>query len=192
MPTNRLVTKEIVATYARALLDAANEAGGQDAVLEVLDQLEQIVGFTRSNMDLSAVLAGRNYAPEQRSIIVRNVFEGFNEVLVSVIAVMAERGDGSLLSRIWHSYEELIESEFDVAVADVTTAVALDDELRQVIIKKLETDLGRTVTLREHVDTSILGGIIMSAKGKRIDASVVSQLENARNVLKLSTDGGES
>ena len=33
--------------------------------------------------------------------------------------------------------------------------------------------------------------ILMSANGKRIDASVLSQLESARNVLKLSTDGGE-
>ena len=45
--------------------------------------------------------------------------------------------------------------------------------------------------LREHIDKSLLGGILMSANGKRIDASVLSQLESARNVLKLSTDGGE-
>ena len=67
----------------------------------------------------------------------------------------------------------------------------LDDRLREVITKKAEADLGTNVVLREHIDKSLLGGILMSANGKRIDASVLSQLESARNVLKLSTDGGE-
>ena len=44
---------------------------------------------------------------------------------------------------------------------------------------------------RQHLDASLLGGILMSVGGKRIDASVVSQLENARTVLKQSMDGGE-
>lgn len=192
MPTNRLVIKEEVATYATVMLDAAYEAGGQDAVLEVRDQAEQILGFIRSNMDLSEALEHSGYTSEQRGAIARNVFEGFNPVLVEVLGVMAERGDVSLLHRVLNAYEGQIGTKLNIAVVDVTTAVPLDDALRATIAKKAEADLGRTVVLRERVDKSILGGVIMNANGKRIDASVVSQLENARNVLKLSTDGGES
>ena len=89
------------------------------------------------------------------------------------------------------AYEEQIASKLNIAVVDVTTVVPLDDNLREIITKKAEADLGTNVVLREHIDQSLLGGITMSANGKRIDASVVSQLESARNVLKLSTDGGE-
>lgn len=191
MPTNRLVIKEEVATYASVLLDAAAEAGGQDAVLEVRDQAEQIVGFMRSNMDLSGALEDTGYTAEQRNEIARSVFVAFDPVLVDVLAVMAERGDIALFSRVLKSYEEQIESKLNIAVVDVTTVVPLDDGLREVIKKKAEADLGTEVVLREHIDKSILGGIIMSANGKRIDASVLSQLESARSVLKLSTDGGE-
>lgn len=191
MPTNRLVIKEEVATYASVLLDAAAEAGGQDAVLEVRDQAEQIVGFMRSNMDLSGALEDEGYTPEQRVEIARGVFASYDPVLVDVLAVMAERGDIALFSRVLKSYEEQIESKLNIAVVDVTTVVPLDDDLREVIRKKAEADLGTEVVLREHIDKSILGGVIMSANGKRIDASVLSQLESARSVLKLSTDGGE-
>ena len=191
MPTNRLVIKEEVATYASVLLDAAAEAGGQDAVLEVRDQAEQIVGFMRSNMDLSNALEDTSYTAEQRERIARGVFAPYDPVLVDVLAVMAERGDIALFSRVLRSYEEQIEGKLNIAVVDVTTVVPLDDSLREVIKKKAEADLGSEVVLREHIDKSILGGIIMSANGKRIDASVLSQLESARNVLKLSTDGGE-
>lgn len=191
MPTNRLVIKEEVATYASVLLDAAAEAGGQDAVLEVRDQAEQIVGFMRSNIDLSNALEDTSYTAEQRERIARGVFAPYDPVLVDVLAVMAERGDIALFSRVLRSYEEQIEGKLNIAVVDVTTVVPLDDSLREVIKKKAEADLGSEVVLREHIDKSILGGIIMSANGKRIDASVLSQLESARSVLKLSTDGGE-
>lgn len=191
MPTNRLVIKEEVATYASVLLDAAAEAGGQDAVLEVRDQAEQIVGFMRSNMDLSNALEDTSYTAEQRERIARGVFAPYDPVLVDVLAVMAERGDIALFSRVLRSYEEQIEGKLNIAVVDVTTVVPLDDSLREVIKKKAEADLGSEVVLREHINKSILGGIIMSANGKRIDASVLSQLESARSVLKLSTDGGE-
>jgi F-type H+-transporting ATPase subunit delta len=45
--------------------------------------------------------------------------------------------------------------------------------------------------LNESIDKSILGGIVMSINGKHIDASVISQLNKARQVLK-ETDGGEN
>lgn len=191
MPTNRQILKEKVATYSSVLLDGAYEAGGQDAVLEVRDQAERILRIARSNMDLSDALEDSSYTPEQRGQLVRNLFAECNPVLVDVLAVMAEREDFALLSRVWASYGEQLERKLNVTVVDVTTVVELDDHLREVITKKAEADLGTNVVLREHIDKSLLGGILMSANGKRIDASVLSQLESARNVLKLSTDGGE-
>lgn len=191
MPTNRHVQKEKVATYASVLLDAALAAGGQDAVLEVRDQAERIIRIMRSNMDLSSSLQDSSYTPEQRNSLARNVFAQAHPVLIDVLAVMAEREDFALLSRVWESYGEQVERKLNVTVVDVTTVVPLDDHLREVITKKSEADLGTKVVLRESIDKSLIGGILMSANGKRIDASMTSQLEAARNVLKHSTDGGE-
>ncbi|MEG0072846.1 MAG: ATP synthase F1 subunit delta [Raoultibacter sp.] len=191
MPTNRLVVKEEVATYAGVALQAAYEAGGQDSVLEVRDQMEQIVKALRSSMDLSSALADTSYTPQQKSALVQNVFADVNPILLDVLSVMATRGDFPLLRRVWESFEAQLEEKLDVCVVDVTTAVALDDGLRQVITNKAAADLGKNVVLREQVDATILGGIIMSAHGKRIDASVATQLESARTVLKTTTDGGE-
>lgn len=192
MPINRHVVREEVATYASVLLDGAYEAGGQSTVLEVRDQLESILRALRSSMDLSIMLEDdSSYTAEQRSQVVRSVFAECNPVLVDVLAVMAERGDGALLGRVWESYNGQLEQKLNVSIVDVTTVVALDDKLRDLIIKKTAADLGTDVVLREHIDQSLLGGILMSANGKRIDASVLTQLESARTVLKLSTDGGE-
>ena len=86
----------------------------------------------------------------------------------------------------------LFRSATDTVVVDTTTVVALTDELREIIKKKLSADFkGKNIVLREHVDPSILGGIIMSAHGNRVDASIATQLENARRVLSTVPNGGE-
>jgi len=193
MPTNRLIVKQEVATYASVLLDAVYDEGGQESVLKVRDQLEQVAQFMRTSVDLGNILGDTGYTSEQHRSLVTNIFTdlGFHRILIDVLSVMAERGDFDMVGRVWKSYVEQLESKLNINVVDVTTAVPLDDGLRQVIKEKTESDLGTKVVLREHIDKSILGGIIMSAQGKRIDASLASQLESARNVLKLSTDGGE-
>ena len=191
MPTNRLIVKEEVAVYAAVLFDGAFEAGGQEAVLEVRDQMVRVAEAMRTNMELSVALSDPGYTPEQRGELARNVFVGCNPVLLDVLAVLAERGDAALLPRVLENYAEQLQSKLNLCVVDVTTAVPLDDALRRIITEKAEADLDTNVVLRESVDKSILGGIIMSTNGKRIDASVASQLDHARNVLKTTTDGGE-
>lgn len=191
MPTNRLVVKETVRLYATNLLDGANAAGGQDAVLEVRDQLETVIHALAENVDLVVALTEKAYTADQVKTLVRNVFAGANPALIDVLCVMVDRDELDLLRRVASAYEAQVEERLGVAVVDVTTAVALDDALRQTITNKAAADLGKSVVLREHVDESILGGIIMSTSGKKIDASMASQLEAARTVLKTTTDGGE-
>ena len=191
MATNRLLVKEEVATYARTLFDAVFSDGGRDAVLETRDQFELLLKLYRGNAELRDALSDPAFTQEQRNELVKGVFQGFDPMVVSVVAVMAERGNLGELPQGVSAYRSISEENMGVCVVDVTTVVELDDELRQLICEKLSADLGKDVVLREHIDKSILGGIIMSTQGKRIDASVASQLEHTRNVLTESNDGGE-
>ncbi len=104
---------------------------------------------------------------------------------------MAAHCDVAKLRGVYHEYEDLIESKLNFNVIDVTTVVDLDDNLRTVITQKAESDMGRDCVLVEHIDPSIQGGIIMSTRGRYVDASVRSQFNKARLVLKETTDGGE-
>lgn len=191
MATNRLVVKEEVAVFAAVLFDSTNEAGGQEAVLEVREQMGEIIRLMRADLELTSSLSNPDYTPEQRRQLVEGVFADCHVALREVLAVMAERGQADLLSRVYEEYCQLIGEKLGLCVVDVTTAVSLDDELRQLIISKAEADLGKKAVLRERIDKSILGGIIMDVNGKYIDASMISQLNRARHVLKDTSDGGE-
>lgn len=186
MPTNRLIVKEQIATYAQILFDAANNAGGQDDVLEVREQMKQVVSVLREDVDLQNALKDTGYTPEQRATVARGTFAACNTALTEVLAIMAERNEIDLLVRVQGDFEKLLAEKLNLCVVEVTTAVSLDDHLRELITDKAARELNMNVVLNEHIDKSILGGIIMSANGERIDASVATQLDNAREALKQS------
>ena len=188
---NRHVINETIAAYANAAIDGAYAAGGKEAVVEVRNQMLEILGFMSTNSDLRLACDDEGYTPEERESIVRGVFGSYNELLVNLLVVMASRCDINMLRRVYAKYEELTETKLNFNIVDVTTVVELDDNLRTVITEKAESDLGRDCLLVEHIDPSIQGGIIMETRGRYVDASVRSQLDRARLVLKEKTDGGE-
>ena len=73
----------------------------------------------------------------------------------------------------------------------VTTAVPLDDDLREKVIAKAEKDLNAPVYLVERVDPSIIGGVVLEARGNRYDASVRAQLANIRKTLSSTFIGSD-
>lgn len=188
MPTNRVLDKQKVTTYADCLLKAAQKA---DRVFEDIEAIKEVRKAVAASSQMREFLLDAKVPAANKSALVKDVLSGLAPEVVSVVAVMAERGDTKLLSRIAVAYEAAAEKALDMVVVDITTAVPLDDHLRDVISTKLSADLGHSVRLNETVDRSILGGIIMSTHGKRMDASVKTQLVRANQVLATASTGGE-
>jgi F-type H+-transporting ATPase subunit delta len=96
-----------------------------------------------------------------------------------------------LLPRVKDTYDQLSEEETGTVVVDVTTVVELTDDLRDQIKGKMSADLGgKKIVLSEHIDKSILGGVILGCHGKRLDGSARTQLEAARTIM-TTAPGGE-
>jgi F-type H+-transporting ATPase subunit delta len=188
MSTDRVSIRATSAVYAEVLLGAVRDKG---TALDVSGQLEQALAAIRGNVELRDALTDRMLPQEMRAAIAREVFAGLDEAVVGMLGVMVEREDIGLLDRISEAYTGLVERELDALILDVTTVVELDDNLRASIKKKYSAQGGRDVLLREHIDPSLVGGVVLSAHGRRIDASVVSQLENARVVLSTVSSGGD-
>jgi len=180
MPTDRTLVSRTAKVYAETLLKAVSAQG---LILEVSDELEQVLATVRAHNELGNTLKDRTIQGKARAGILREVFAGFNPMLLDVLAVMVERDEVRLLPRINEYYAQLAEDELDAVIIDVKTRIELDDSLRKLIREKYSAQFGRSVLLREHIDGSMVGGIVLSAHGRRIDASVNKQLENARNVL---------
>jgi F-type H+-transporting ATPase subunit delta len=189
MRTSRTLAKQIVATYASVLYDAAAASNDVDSVST---QLDAVLRLTRSHAPLRDAMRDDAVDSTQRAQVLREVLSGLHPVLVDTLAVMVERDNFDLLSSMVEEYARVSEERRGIVAVDVTTAVELTDALRQSISAKLSADLGTGVSLREKVDPAIIGGIVISTHGHRIDASVSSQLEAARVVLSTAPTGGEA
>ncbi|MCL2529326.1 MAG: ATP synthase F1 subunit delta [Coriobacteriia bacterium] len=180
MKTNLLNTRAKATVYAEVLLGAARV---RNNVFDVAGQLDQLVAAVRGSIELRKALIDKTIPAAAKKGIVAEIFSSFAPELLTTFDVMVDRGDLSLLPRVRDTYVALAEKALGAAFVDVTTVVPLDETLREQIVTKYSAQLGRKVMLREYVDPGLIGGIVLSAHGKRIDASVSSQLESARHVL---------
>jgi F-type H+-transporting ATPase subunit delta len=121
---------------------------------------------------------------------VKHVLKFSPEVLETITAMQGE-DDFDLLDKVYSEYKGLLDKSDDTVSVDVTTAVPMDDEMRERVREKCRKDFDAPVYLVEHADPSILGGIILEAKGHRRDASVKAQLINVRKKLSSANMGGD-
>jgi len=114
--------------------------------------------------------------------------------IIAVLDTMSKRDQLDLLPKVAAAFKYVAEEDEDVVGVTVTTAIPLDDELRQTITKKCEQDFGRKVFLIEQVDPSIVGGLVLEARGERRDITVKTQLRIAQEILANSANsyGGEA
>ncbi|OUP06719.1 ATP synthase F1 subunit delta [Collinsella sp. An2] len=111
--------------------------------------------------------------------------------VLAVLSTMVSRDQVDLLPQVTEAYRAMTEEDEDVVGVTVTTAVPLDDDLREQIRSRLEKDLDRKVFLIEQVDPSIIGGLVLEARGQRRDISVKTQLRAARKTLvEIDTKAG--
>lgn len=69
------------------------------------------------------------------------------------------------------------------ASAEVTSALPLNADEMEIVREDVLTKMGSQATVTFRVDPSILGGLIVRAGGKVLDASVAGQLESLRQSL---------
>ena len=149
-------------------------------------EAEKVEAYTRALME-----AARSEGRANADLVQWQHARKFSPEVLETLAAMQREDDLDLVSQVAKQYKEYLDAEDKTVSVMVTTAVPLDDDLREKVRAKAEADLKAPVYLVERVDPSIIGGIMLEARGKRYDASVRAQLANIRKTLSSSFIGGE-
>ena len=149
-------------------------------------EAEKVEAYTRALME-----AARSEGRANADLVRWQHARKFSPEVLETLAAMQREDDLDLVSQVAKQYKEYLDAEDKTVSVTVTTAVPLDDDLRKKVRAKAEADLKAPVYLVERVDPSIIGGIMLEARGKRYDASVRAQLANIRKTLSSSFIGGE-
>jgi F-type H+-transporting ATPase subunit delta len=135
--------------------------------------------------------AARSEGRANKDLVQWNHALKFSPEVLETLAAMRSEDDLDLVDDVARTYKQILDTEDQTVSATVTTAVPMDDDLRQKVISKAEKDLNAPVYLVERVDPSIIGGIILEARGNRYDASVRAQLSAIRKTLSSTFMGSD-
>lgn len=115
----------------------------------------------------------------------------FSSEVFETIRAMYDANDLGLVTNVENAYKHILDTHDNTVFVTVTTAVAMDDELRNKVCDYMSKLVKAPVFLVERVDKSIIGGLIVEVKGNRYDASVRSQLAIIRKKLSQTYTGSE-
>lgn len=149
-------------------------------------EAEKVEAYTRALME-----AARSEGRANADLVQWQHARKFSPEVLETLAAMQREDDLDLVAQVAKQYKEYLDAEDKTVSVTVTTAVPMDDDLREKVRAKAEADLKAPVYLVERVDPSIIGGIMLEARGKRHDASIRAQLANIRKTLSSSFIGGE-
>jgi F-type H+-transporting ATPase subunit delta len=173
----------VAGRYASALFELAKSAKSVDEVSADLD------GFAR-------ILQGS----DDLQRLVRSPVFGADEQTAALGAVLDKAKIGGLTgnfvrlvarNRRLFALEDMVTAFRALAAADrgeITARVTSAQELKPAQVKSLQTALksvtGKTVTLDQSVDPSILGGLIVKVGSRMIDTSLKTKLNSLKFRMK--------
>ena len=163
----------IAQKYSKALLEVAQESQQLEAVLAEVAAFDQVIQST----DLQAFLVDVAYSDDKKHQVIESLQNASSDIFKNFLTILVKNQRMALLPVIIKEIRHQADSLFKISDVDVTSAIALSD----IQLSKLETTIKskfdlNEVTIKNTVDTSILGGVIINARGKIIDASIKSQL----------------
>lgn len=101
----------------------------------------------------------------------------------NLLRLLVQKGRGGEIDEVAVEFERLAAAEEGLLSVELTTAFELDDAEARSIVGQIQSASGRTVEATRAVDPSLIGGIIIQAGTKRVDASIRGRLERLRREL---------
>ncbi|MDQ3880149.1 MAG: ATP synthase F1 subunit delta [Chloroflexota bacterium] len=171
-------------TAARRYAEAAFQVAKQD---RTLDRWERDLGVVRDALgaaELRRLVEHPAVAYADKDRVVRRALDGrVAAPALNLFLLMVRRGRPGAMQAMIERFGELLRGERGVVRAEVRTALALDDEARSAIERRVELLTGSGVELSEIVDESLIGGVAVRIGDRMYDASVRTRLERLRERL---------
>jgi F-type H+-transporting ATPase subunit delta len=169
--------EEIARVYARSLFEVAQERDLLDAIRE---QLRQFADALDQNRDLATFFFSPYFSAEEKKRALKRALEGAEETFISFLELLIEEHRMPAIFRIRDRYEVLWDEANRLLPVVLTSAVELDEQTVAAIGDRIREQTGQNVELSSHVDSGILGGIVLRVGNSILDASIRNRLNQLR------------
>lgn len=169
--------------YASALFDLANEDG---KLAEVEADLTNFSKLLDMSPDLRRMVASPVFSAEdqQRAVSAILAKAGISGLTANFFSLIARNRRLFAAPAMITAYKALAARHRGEVTAEVTSAVALNEEQIAELKSTLKATVGKDVQLDMRVDPAILGGLIVKVGSRMVDSSLRTKLNGLRIGLK--------
>jgi F-type H+-transporting ATPase subunit delta len=170
MPNPRLASR-----YAKSLVDLALEKGELEKVFADMQWLQQVI---RGSRDFANLLRSPIIKADKKEKIVEAIIGKQVANITSLfIRLLITKGRESNLPEIIVAFISQYKEHMHIHPVKLTTATPINENLKKVFIDQIKkTSTMQNIELETVVNEDLIGGFILEAGDKLIDASVAYDL----------------
>lgn len=178
-----LIASEIAEPYAQALMSLAQSNNLTD---QIGDDISSLLALLSASPEFNNCLQNPIIKRDtKKAIIGQALGEQVHPYVLNFLYVLVDRGRILFLDSICKQFQVLLRQLNQSVLAEVTTAVELNEEQCDRIRQKVLNLTGaRQVDLDVRLDPDLIGGVIIKVGSQVIDASLRGQIR--RIGLRLS------
>jgi len=167
--------------YASAIFEIARS---EDQLERVGDELYRIARSFEASTELREALTDRRIPIDRKQAVLGDLLDGKALPLsVGLVNFVVGVGRAADLPAIADRLAARAAGERDAAIAEVRSAIELDDETVARLAESLSRATGKQVEVKTVVDPAVLGGIVARVGDTVIDGSLRHRLEELRDKL---------
>ena len=164
--------------YAEAMMSIIWAEGDAN---EVTDELFRLARVIDGNDELRTTLEDQRLPAARRQQVVEDLLAGkAHPVTVSLVSLVVANGRVREFVDIVDRLAALSASRTNRQIAEVRSAVDLDDDQKRRLAEALKASTGLDVEVVVVVDPSVIGGVVTQIGDTVIDGSVRSRLTQLR------------
>lgn len=170
--------------YAKSLFDKANEAKNLD---KVASDVNDFLGTLASSRDLEVMLNSPIIKREVKVSVLNGIFKTFQKDTLGFFELTVNKHREMFLKSAAQQFVVLYNQYKGVAVANVVSAVKLDDSTATQITDFVKKQTGKnSIELRQSIDSSVIGGLVISFEDKLYDTSINTQINKLKKELNIA------
>ncbi|MHB1005228.1 MAG: F0F1 ATP synthase subunit delta [Chloroflexota bacterium] len=165
--------------YAEAAFQLADETNAFDLWLGQLQASAEALMHPRA----LEIFDNPAISVDDKMAIIRRSLADVDPMLLNLIFLLVKRRRLPLLVLVRAELARLVDERRGIVLAEVTTAVPLDDRESELVQHRLSAVLGKQVQMRAAVDPEIIGGLVVKVGDRLINGSVAGRLASLRREL---------
>lgn len=167
----------VAARYAKSLMLSAKENSSVEKVFADMDMLHHLIGESR---DLSLLLKSPIIKEDKKLDAINAIFSNKVEALtLSFMQLVVRQNRASSFEEITEAFISLYKADKGIATVHITTAEKLSSDMMSKISDQIKVaNHLSAVEIIEHVDPSIIGGVVLRMGDIQLDESVKAKINS--------------